>query len=860
MNAGRPLRLGVAWRLAIRDLRGSWRGFGVFLASIALGVAAITAVGNLDRGVGDALRHDARRILGGDFTLEQASVPLSAGDLASLVPPGSRVSETIRTNAIARTGSGAKAADARALAVSLKAVDARHPLLGAVDLDPPQPLERAFHVTAANAAAATDGSAGGIVVEPAFLSRLGVAVGDRVRLGDGLVRVAAVLVREPDRLGAGLSLGPRVLLSIPTMQRLGVLQPGALVRYEYRVVVPAGTDVAAWTQAVQESHPDAGWRLQTASQVQPQAARLTDRLATFLTLAGLATLITGGLGIGLAVHNHLARRIATIATLKCLGAPGQMIFAIFLTQVAALAAVGTACGLLAGQLLPLALRLLPANTLPVLPAYGLYAGPLALAGACGMLTAVAFATWPLAMAREVTPANLFRTASESGRRRPRARYLVLLGVVIAALAGLAILGVPRPQVGLWFVLGTAACLVGLAILGRLFLWALGHLAGRGGFAWRLALGTLKRPGSGAIPVVVALGTGLAVLTMVGLLQHGLEAAVEESLPSRAPSTLFIDLQPAQRGAFERDVATAGGRVLQVLPSLRARVVRIKDTPVDAALLPSDVRWTVTHDRGLTYLENRPQRLDLVAGTWWPSGYDGPPLLSLDAEVARGYGVGVGDSLTFNVLGRAIDARIASLRPPVDWSSGRLDFMFIMSPGLISKAPHTLAASIDIPPDGESRLLNTLATAMPNVTPISIRDIVAQLTTVLGKIGFAVDVVAAVTLAAGLLVLVAAVAAAHARHLYESVLLKVLGATRAVILRSFLVEYGVMGAVAAATGGLLGSLGAWAIAVFAMHLPWRFDPWIVAGIALTAVGLALLVGGLGLLRVLGRPAAPVLRMS
>lgn len=834
-------RLGLALRLAVRDLRGSARGFGVFLACIALGVAAVAAVGNLNNSVADALNRDARRLLGGDMTIEQANVPLAPDQIAALAPQGSVASETIRMSTVARAPGG------RSVAVTLKAVDGAHPLVGEVALEPESEL---------GAALAGDG----VAVEPALLARLGVAQGDRIRMGDGEVRLAATIVSEPDRLGGAVSIGPRVLLSTETLRSLGLVRPGSLVRFEYRFAFPPGIDADAHAAALPARFPDAGWRVETASDVQPQVARLTDRLATFLTLAGLAALITGGLGIGLAVQSHLARRVATIATFKCLGADGSLIFRVYLLQLLLLAAAGVGVGLVVGQLLPLAAQLLPEGAVPIVPDYAIYVGPLLLAAACGFAATFVFALWPLAMAREVTPATLFRSfVAPAGRGWPRPRYLMMLVAAIGVLAALTVLGVPQRDFAGWFLAGTAACLATLALLARGLIRGLARLRPLGGFAWRMALGAIERPGSGAKSVIVALGTGLAVLTMVALLERNLSAQVEVRLPSQAPSTLFIDIQPQQRETFAEILrGIPGARLVQELPSLRARVVRLAGEPVSEASVAPEVRWTVGRDRGLTYLARQPGDVTLVEGGWWPADYQGPPLVSIDAEIAQGYGVGVGDTIGFSILGRTIEATIANLRDEVDWSTGRLDFMFIMSPGLLDKAPHSFVASVDVPPGVEPRLLNETAERLPNVTPISIRDVVAQLSAVLRKIGFAVDAVAGVTLLAGLLVLAAAVAAARQRHLYESVLLKVLGATRGVVLKTFLVEYGILGAASALVGAAVGSVAAYAIVTQVMDLTWRFAPFTVAGIGALAVGLALVVGGLGLWRLLTRPPAPVLR--
>ncbi|MFZ1431531.1 MAG: FtsX-like permease family protein, partial [Geminicoccaceae bacterium] len=348
----------LAVRLGLRDLRGAGRSFVVLLAALTLGVAIIAAVGILNQGVQTALERDARVLLGGDVELEQANAPIPEGELTALLPPGTRVSQVIGTNSLASAGE-------RSLSVSIKAVDDLYPLAGAVVLDPPLPLAEAL-------------ADHGAVVESTLLARLGVRVGDSMRIGDATVRIAAVLVREPDRIGGlfGFGVGPRLLLSLQTLEAAQVLLPGALARYEYRLALPADVDGTSFVADLQRASPDAGWRATSPRDVQPRVTRVTDRLATFLTLAGLTALLTGGLGIALTIETHLARRTGTIATLKCLGASGAQVFRIYLGQVLLLAAVGVALGLGLGLLLPLAVRFVPDGALPITPDLGIYVLPL----------------------------------------------------------------------------------------------------------------------------------------------------------------------------------------------------------------------------------------------------------------------------------------------------------------------------------------------------------------------------------------------------------------------------------------------------------------------------------------------------
>lgn len=834
--------LGLAARVALRDLRGSGRFFAVLLAALTLGVAIIAAVGVLNRGVATALERDARALLGGDVELEQVNAPIPEAELARIVPPGARLSTVVRTNSLASAGE-------RTVGINLKAVDAAYPLAGEVQLDPPLPLAEAL-------------ADGGAVVEGTLLSRLGLGLGDSFQVGEATLRATAVLVREPDRVGGlfGFGIGPRVIVAQDTLAAAQVLLPGALARYEYRLALPPGSDPAGFVAELRQRFPDAGWRARGPRDVQPQVTRVTDRLATFLTLAGLTALLTGGLGIALTVETHLARRTATIATLKCLGATGGQVFRIYLAQVLLLGLAGVALGLVLGLVLPLAVRALPlAGALPVTPDLGLYPGPLLLAAAAGLVTTLLFALWPLAAAREVSPAGLFRALVAPGRRWPRPRYLAALGALALALAALAVAGVPQPRVGAWFALTVAAAILLLAGLTRLVVLLARRAGSRGSFPLRLALANLHRPGSPSPRVIVALGAGVTVLVAVAVLAANLRQEISLRLPERAPALFLIDIQPQQRAELERALAEVpGASLVQLLPSLRGRIVRIAGQPVETAEVAPNVAWTVRRDRGLTYADRLPEGSELVAGEWWPEGYAGPPLVSIDEEVAAGYGVGPGDTLAFNVLGRTLEARIANIRREVDWSGGRLDFLFVLDAATLAGAPHTYVASADVPPAAEARLLDLLAERLPNVTPVVVRDVVERAVEVLRRVELAVQAVAGLTLGGGVLALVGGILAARERQRYETVVLKVLGARRRVLLGAFLVEYLVIGAAVALVGGVLGSLAAWLVVTRVMELPWAPALLPVAGVLLASVLAVLAVGGAGLARLVALPAAPVLR--
>jgi putative ABC transport system permease protein len=831
-------RTAIAWRLARRELRGGLKGFVVFLACLTLGVAAIAAVGVLNQAVLEGLERDAAALLGGDLKIDSTNLPLDEAEVAALTPPGALRSDTVRTNAMAY------GRDGRRVVVALKAVDDAYPLYGRVVLDPPSiGLDEAL-------------ADGGAVVERGLLARLGVAPGDTIRIGEAEFELRAVVEREPDRVGGYVSVGPRAFIHLDALPGTETILPGSLARYAYGFALPDGVDANALVDQLRLTNPDARWQARGVREVQPRITRFTDRLASYLTLAGLTALLIGGVGVALAIQNYLGGKTATIATLKCLGAPSALVFRIYLLQVLALAGFGVLVGLVIGQTAPLLVAALAQHLLPIQLVLGFFPLPLLTAAACGLLTAVVFATWPLAKARAVSPAAMFRDLVAPAGRWPQASVLALLGLSIAALAALAVLGVADRRLGLIFVgvaLASALLLGGLAWL---ILRAVRLLGRRGGARLRLALANLHRPGAGAASVIVALGAGLTVLTMVALLERNLAAEIQLGLPERAPSVFFVDIQRDQIEAFRELIGKFdGARLMQSAPLVRGRVVRIAGVPADQTGIE---HWSLRRDRGLSYAATQPEGAELVAGAWWPADYQGPPLVSVEDEVAEAYGVGIGDRLSFNVVGRIIEAEIASLRAEIDWAEARLDFVFIFSPGVLEAAPHSFAAAVEVPEDREPALLDAMADAFPNVTPISVREVVARVGEVMQKIGLAVGAVGAVTLLSGLLVLAGAVAAARRRHLYEAVVLKVLGARRVDLLQVFLIEYLGLGTAAALAGALLGSLGAFAVVVWVMDLPWIFAPGAVLTVAALALLLTLAAGFAGTWRLLGRPAAPVLR--
>jgi len=818
------------------------RGLGVFLGCLALGVAAIAAIGSIAASVSAAIKADARDLLGGDAEARLAYRPANPGERQFLANSGS-VSEVAMMRAMARTEDGAR----RSL-IELKAVDAAYPLYGAVELSPAQRLDAAL--------GARDGSYGA-AVDPAILGRLGLEVGGQIKIGEAMLQIRATIVREPDAATGGLIFGPRVLISAQALAATRLIRPGALVNYHYRLRFSSGVDAAAWASSARAEFPEAGWQIRSFGEASPSLQRLIDRVGLFLSLVGLTALLVGGVGIGNAVGNYITGRTAAIAALKCLGASNRLVFATYLVQVLVLAVLGIACALLLGALAPVAAAPLLAGVLPINIRFAIHPAPLALAALFGLLTTLAFSLWPLAGIGHVSTGALFRDTVDRVRRRVPPGIFVATMLLVLGLAALAVVTAQDRKVALWFVVGAIAAFAMFRAAGAAILWTARRLGRPRQPILRLALANLQRPGAPTAQIMLSLGIGLTVLVAVALVEANLSHEVETRAPADAPAFFFIDIQPDQLAGFAALVhATPGARFDQV-PMMRGRITRLNGVPVEDAEVAPGAQWALRSDRGLTYAANLPQGSRLAAGAWWPSDYQGPPLVSFDEDLARGMGLKVGDTLTVNLLGHEITATIANLRS-IDWERLGINFTLVFAPGTLESAPQTRLAAVYLGPAEEDSLAQAVTERFPNISAIHVREALAAVDRIIGMIGTAVRLTALVTIAAGALVLGGAVAAGHRRRVYDAVVLKVLGATRSAITRAFLIENGITGVLAAVIAGALGTIAAYFLVTRLMKMEWVFLPAPLLSTVAIAALLTAALGFAGTWRALGAKPAQFLR--
>jgi putative ABC transport system permease protein len=844
--------LALAIRLARRELRTGLRGFGVFLACLALGVAAVAGVRSLAAGHQAAMARDAAALLGGDLEAAVPQRPADPGEWAALNRIG-RLSHLVSMRVMVRRDQDG----ARRELAALRAVDQAYPLYGGVTLDPPMPLAQAL--------ADRDGLPGA-AASPELLTRLGVGVGDVIRVADAPFVVRAVLVRAPDAasgLGNLAALGPPLLVSEQALAASGLLGPGMLTRHAYRLKLPPGADATGAAEALRQTLTTAGWRVRDAARAQPGVARFLDRLTAVMSLVGLAALLLGGIGISRAVSGYLDERTATIAAMKCLGSPGRLVTWTYLLAVLTLAAAGIGLGLAIGALLPALAAPVIGAAGQIRPLPGPFPGALALAGLFGLLTVLAFSLAPLARAARISPLILFRGQAGPDRLRQPLASLLPAGACLAALAGLTVVATPDRWLGLGFV-------VCAAVGALLFFWG-GRLAtrlvrllpaGHPGL-WSLTLRSLGRPDNRRVgQTLVALGLGLSTLCAMGQVHANVAQALSREIPDQAPDFFFLDIQPEQLTAFADTIrAMPGATNLDISPMTRGRVTRLAGQVVEESRIAEDVRWVARSDRGLTMATTMPQGTRLTAGAWWPPDYAGPPLVSVEEKAAEGMGLALGDTVTFHVLDRDITARVASLRR-VDWLGLGINFVFVLSPGSLGGVPLTYLATVHVdrsgPDNPAEALYRAVTDRFPGITAIGVGEALAEVATLADKVATAVAAAAATTLAAGILVLLQTMAAQLRHRAYEAVVFKVCGATRRDIMTVLVLENALVGLLAGVMALILGTTLAWVFVTEVTELP--FHPY--AGQAVATVGLAALLtvslGLTGIWRLLGRKAWPSLR--
>ncbi len=815
-----------AWTIARRDLSASFRGLRLLFVCLFLGVATLAAIGSLTASITGELSARGQVLLGGDMEFAVSQREATLGERAGFAELG-QISETIRMRAMARAERPASGDGPSAVLSELKGVDGAYPLYG--------------ELTLADDRRVTALKSDELIVGQALVDRLGLSVGDSLRFGTASFRIAGIIGTEPDRVSEGFTFGPVALTSVDGIRRTGLLQPGSLYTSKYRVRIPSTADLIDRAEALARTYKDSGIEVKSRDRAAPSANRFIERMGQFLSLIGLTALVVAGIGVANGVSSYLGAKRGPIATLKVLGASSGDIMRIYLMQVAAVAGAAIVVGLTVGAILPPGLVALIGDVLPVQPGLTLHPLPLASAAIYGVLIALVFTLPPLARARTEPAAAIFRSGVEGMKRIDR-RTMLMVGIAATAIVALA-LGTAREPIFSAAVLGcVGAVLLLLLGIGAAVRCTAKRIPRPRRPLLRLAVANLYRPGAQTPALVIALGLALTLFVTLAAIQTSLAAEIERTVPREAPDQFVLDIPVAGQARFREIVRASAPRAeVNIVPALRGTIVAYGNQRVAELEELPDGAWFLRGERGVTYSPLLPESSTLLEGQWWPADYAGSPLVSLDEEAATIMGVGVGDTLTVSVLGREIEARIASLRR-VDWETMGFNYILVFTPNTFAAAPHTVAATISDPGAVAPGMDRALLAAFPSISIIPVGEVVEQVSALLDQMTTAILAAASVTILAGIAVLVGAIAASRAARGYDSVIMKTLGATRWQVLGAQALEYLLLAVVLSTLALALGGFAGWFVITQVFDFNWSPD-WLVVGA--TLVGGAAVTLGIGL---------------
>lgn len=826
-----PSRLPIWATIALRELRGGLGGFKIFIACLVIGVTTIASVGTLTHSITDSLASEGQVILGGDIEVSSRRQPLSVEAIDYIKSQGTMVT-TSRMPTMMRAVTQGKST-----MVDLRSVGEAYPLYGTVETSPQMPMADIL---------AQKNGVYGAAIEDLLADRLGLSIGDTMRLNDLEVELRALVTGEPDKANLGFQLGPTVYLADQALAATGLVQYGSLIEYDYKIILPKNelSDLKKFRRDFKKAFDEDGWRVRDRSNAAPGLRRFIERMSLFLTLVGLTSLVVGGVGVGNAVKSYMDFKTKTIATLKILGATGGTIFKVYFAQVIIIGLIAIAIGLTLGSYLPQFLVTFLPDNFPVNPNVSVYIQPLILAAVYGLLVTTAFTAWPLGKARDLPPVRLFRDQVDADNRRPRAATFILIILSILTIIALAVGLSDNRMIAAGFVVAAAATLLILRFTG----WFIQMMAARMPRTrrplLRLAIANIHRPGAATGPVTISMGLGLTLFTTLALIEGNLDAQVQDTVPERAPSFFFMDIQKHQMDDLSTKVRAIDGVTdLQTVSNLRGTVIKLNGVEADPKKVDPSVRWVLRGDRGVTYKKELPEGSELVEGSWWPEGYDGPPQVSIGEEQAKGLGLELGDTVTLNILGANITAEIRSVRR-INWGTMGFNFVFMFDPYTLSQAPHTMMATVKTDSAAAEKAAYKLVTdTYANVSVVRMKEILQKVNDLLNQISIAIKGTAAIAILSGIFVLAGAIAAGFRQRVYESVIMKVVGAVRRQILTAYIIEYLLVGLIVAVIALGLGGLASWFVVAKQFDMTFTFLP---VPVTITLITSLLATLGFGLI--------------
>ena len=804
--------------MAIRELRSGVSGFRIFLACLILGVGTISAIGTVKSGIEIAISEKGSELLGGNAEAEFTYRLANSEELKWLETISQNISGIIEFRSMAKFVEGG--ANERAL-TQVKAVDNKYPLIGNVQLASGKSFKDVFRQPKS------------AVMESDLASRLGINIGETFSLGLTQFVLRDIIQSSPDDAGTNFGFGPRTIIKSEDLLESGLIAPGTLFTAKYRLLIEPFENLDELRTLAKIKFENNGMRWRDARNGAPGISEFVNRLSAFFIMVGLAGLVVGGVGIGSAVKSYLNRKISTIAVMRSLGATNFQIFMTYFVQLAIISFIGITIGLVIGASVPHLCAPLLKVLIPIPISIVFSINPIVEAAIYGTIIATLFTLWPLSRCENIQAAALFREMNLINDGFPRLKYLVLSFVLVVILLIISAVFNQNPELTSWFALGFTVALVTLFLSARILMYCIKKF-GRvinGHPSTRWALAAMGGTQEGTNNSLIAIGLGLTVLAIIGQVDGNLRTSINNDLPEVAPSYFVIDIQKSQIEEV-RDILNSNKGVISFdeAPMLRGIITKLNNK--QASEVAGD-HWVIRGDRGITYFEELPKRFNLTKGQLWPKDYSGATQISFAAEQAEELGIGIGDSVTVNIMGREITGEITSLRN-VDFSSAGIGFVIAMNPSALKTAPHSFIMTIYARTEAETAVFNNLSSKFSNITLIKVRNVIQRVSNLLSSMATASSYGALTTLAMGFLVLLGSAASGQSARSYDAAILKTLGATRQDLIISYIIRFSLIGATAGFVAIFFAIGGAWCITSLVLELPFKII-WDTA--------LMIIIGGL-----------------
>ena len=832
--------------LMLAESRGAWKRMFFFILCIAIGVAAVMTVKTFSNMVQETIQGQAKGLIAADIVIK-GSWKQGEDDIVyqkKILPSGTQFLFLKELHGMAQFKNSESPKKSGSLITELKSIPltgAQYPFYGEFKSDPNQPLQELL-------------AGNGAVVEPSFIIKTGLSLGDEFSLGKTKLKITGIVLSEPDRISRAFSIGPRLFVSRASLDKADLIQPGSRIKHRTLIKLPNSIELEKALVLLESGLPDKTISIRTYKDVQSSLSSSIDRMGQYLGALGVIALLMGGIGVAMIVRTFMAQKLDTLAIMNCLGASSRTLFKVYLLQSFLMGLAGSLLGVGIGFFLT---YLLPAKMEGLInyqlePAF--YWTPSLQSLLLGIATTLLFCLWPLLSAVHTRPLRLFRRNLQedeltSGSTKDRwlvgLTLCVGLGAMICWQAG-------SLKRGLVFLTALGISIGVFMLASMLLLKLLKMLPQSGPLSRKYGMSNLKRPNNQAVSIITCLGMGIMLILTVRLVQMDTLAMLNKNTEMKPPNYFFIDIQKDQKERFVKvlnQIVPEAERSLT--PLVRSRLYKIDDQLIANWKYKDKQReeWFINREFALTFMAGPPPKDNVVIeGQWWNEERAKNAEVSLEQDAAKRLNAKIGSQLTIEIQGIPVSAKVTSIRT-VNWRNMRTNFYMIFSPGALAEAPLTYVATVHVPDEKELQLQHAVVKALPNITALSTRDIVNTIESTVSKLTTLVDFMSGFAIAAGLFILSGSIASTKYRRLRESAILKILGAKRKVVASILGFEYATLGVIAALVGILIAQGFSWAIMKYMIKSSWHWQPGVIGWAFCSGVLLTVITGILSSLDVI-----------